>query len=247
VAVPFLGQNVSYLIILNSGIPESKIDVAKLSKLANLASAIISSHAPRQAAETVSFGFQEASPRALTATGTDAILAFLARTLPKQPSLKAKNGIAYTVVRRWKSQLKETQIAAIQALKISNDSVTAQMAAAEIVDAVSRLFSGMKFDSVVPIPGGSSGMEYSLSVQIGECVAALLNIPCINCLENKTEIGTSHPKKSIKLKPYKVVGKVSGSVLLVDDIVTTGTHLEKAHIALTRERVAVFAIAWIGS
>jgi hypoxanthine-guanine phosphoribosyltransferase len=247
VAIPFLGASVSYLVILNSKLVESKIDVGNLSKLANLASSIIAADANTPSTAIGSSGFAEVAPKAVVATGQDAILAFLARTLPKQPTLKARNDIAYTVVRRWKSQLKETQIAAIQALKISNDSVTAQMAAAEIVETVSRLFVGMKFDSVVPIPGGSSGMSNSLSVQIGECVAAKLEIPCLNCLENKTEFGTSHPKKSMKLKSYSVLGKVTGSVLLVDDIATTGIHMKKAHAALTNANVAVFAIAWIGS
>lgn len=247
VAIPFLGQDAAYLIVLNSELAESKIDVGNLSKLANLASAIVSSVAYPRASAISLGGFAEAEPKAITATGTDAILAFLTRTLPKQPTLKARNGIAYTVIRRWKSQLKETQIAAIQALKVSSDSMTAEMAAAEIVETVAKLFAGMKFDAVVPIPGGSSGMSNSLSVQIGERVAAKLNIPCLNCLENKTTIGASHPKQSMKLKPYSVLGKISGTVLLVDDIATTGTHLEKAHFALTRENVAVFAIAWIGS
>jgi hypoxanthine-guanine phosphoribosyltransferase len=247
VAIPFLGEAISYLVVVNSRLVESNIDVAKLSKLAKLASAIIETAEHQPAATKVPTGFEEGKLKTISATGTDAILAFLARTLPKQPTLKARDGIAYTVVRRWKSQLKETQIAAIQALKISNDSVTAQMAAAEIVETVSKLFVGMKFDSVVPIPGGSSGMSSSLSVQIGECVAAKLKILCLNCLENKTEIGASHPKKSMKLKPYSVLGKVTGTVLLVDDIATTGVHLKKAHAALTDANVAVFAIAWIGS
>lgn len=247
VAIPFLGPDVAYLVVLNSGLVLAKIDTANLSKLANLASSIIASvPSPRETATSLD-GFAEVTPKVMSATGTDAILAFLTRTLPKQPTLKARNGIAYTVVRRWRSQLKETQIAAIQALKISNDSVTAEMAAAEIVDTVSKLFAGMKFDAVVPIPGGSSGISNSLSVQIGERVATMLKIPCSNCLHSKTEIGVSHPKKSMKLKPYAVLSKVSGTVLLVDDVATTGNHLEKAHLALTNEGAAVFAIAWIGS
>jgi hypothetical protein len=247
IAIPFLGEATTYLVILNSRLSETSIDVNNLSKLANLASSIISSASQAPSSAMSSSGFSEGPPNSIAVTGTEAILAFLSRTLPKQPTLKAKNGVTYTIVRRWKSQLKETQVAAIQALKISNDSVTAQMAAAEIVETVSRLFVGMKFDSVVPIPGGSSGMSNSLSVQIGECVAATLKVPCLKCLETKTEIGASHPKKSMKLKPYSVLGKVTGNVLLVDDIATTGTHLKRAHTALTDANVAVFAIAWIGS
>jgi hypothetical protein len=247
VAIPFLGEAATYLVVLNSKLELSKIDVGNISKLANLASSILTSYEQFLQSGESANGFAESSPKPVLATGTDAILAFLSRTLPKQPTLKVRNGIAYTVVRRWKSQLKDTQIAAMQALKISSDSVTAEMAAAEIVEMVSKVFVGMKFDSVVPIPGGSSGNAHSLSVQIAECIAAKLKIPSLNCLENKTEIGVSHPKKSLRLKPYKVSGNISGSALLVDDIATTGTHLKNAHSALTNKGVAVFAVAWIGS
>jgi hypoxanthine-guanine phosphoribosyltransferase len=248
-SIPFLGPDVAYLVVLNSGIAETKIDVGNMSKLANLASSIISTASLPPLATSSLDSFAEDAPRVLPvpAIGTDAIVAFLARTLPKHPTLKVRDGIAYTVVRRWRSQLKETQVAAIQALKISNDSVTAELAATEIVETVSKLFAGMKFDTVVPIPGGSSGMINSLSFQIGERVATKIKVPFLNCLESKTDIGSSHPKKSLKLKPYTVLGKISGTVLLVDDIATTGTHLQKAHLALTNHGVAVFAIAWIGS
>jgi hypoxanthine-guanine phosphoribosyltransferase len=247
IAIPSSGETTSYLVILNYRRCESSLDVDNLSKLARLASAIMqSTHWPE--AEAVNYtGFAEVASRTISSTGTDAILAFLARTLVKQPKLVARNGMAYTVIRRWKTQLKDTQIAALQALKVSNDPIASRLAADEIVETVTKMFSKVKFDYVVPIPSGSSGNPNGLSVQIARSISELLNIPFLNCLRNETEVGSSHPKKSIKLKPYSVEGNVTGMLLLVDDVATTGTHLKLAHAALTEKNVAVVTVAWIGT
>lgn len=254
IALPLSSRNLSYIAAFspNNG---GNIDIANLSKLATLAALIsekVDDAIPeeKKIGDAVSYGLQETAEAfegTKASIGEDAILAFLARTLPKQPVLKSKNGVTYTVIRRWKSQLKETQIAAIQALKVSTNSVAAELAAAEIVETMQNVFPGLAFDFIVPIPCGSSGMARCLSVQIAERISSHLNIPLNNCLSNNTAVGTSHPKKSIKLKPYAVNAAVHGKVLLVDDIVTTGTHLLKANHALRDAGVATFSIGWIGS
>lgn len=253
-ALPLSSKNLSYIAAFTPA-NGSNVDIAELSKLATLAALILENDTEFDSQEQNTYngskhGLQETGEAFTTKAapaGEDAILAFLARTLPKQPILKAKSGIAYIIVRRWKSQLKETQIAAIQALKVSANSVAAEFAALEIIETIRKLLPGIKFDFIVPIPCGSSAMSRCLSVQIAERVSTQLNIPLNNCLKSKVTVGASHPKKSITLKPYLVDPSVYGNVLLLDDIITTGTHMLKANLALRDAGVASFSIGWIGS
>ena len=259
VAVPFQGQRKGYIALLLNSPKEPQFDAAQLFQLAALAGAIIENHGHAELTEdqpiirvSQAIGFQESSAiseaRISEPQGEEAILAFLTRTLPKKPAIKSRDGVSFLVIRRWKSQLKDTQIAAMQGLKVSSQSSTAIFAATEIVEVITQLLPVSSFAAIVPIPGGSSGIANSLSVQIAEQVAFQLNLPLRKCLiAEHVQIGSSHPKKSYKLKPYTVEGKYNDRVLLIDDIATTGTHLEKASKALIKAGSQAVSVAWIGS
>jgi hypothetical protein len=246
ISVPSNEGSQTYIAVISNTNSKLPLDVRRLLKLAMLASAIVdqpNSHVKASAsliADQVGFR-EEAHP-----VGADAILSFLARTMPKIPALKGRNDFAYLVVRRWKSNFKDVQLAAIKGLKISPSAETISFAASEIVESVEKLFSKASFSCVVPVPGSSSGTANSLSSRIAEQVAQTMGLPFNNCLLGEIELGSSHPKKSIKLKPYKVTKPLSGQVLLVDDIATTGSHLIAARDALKLAGVGVFAVAWIG-
>jgi hypoxanthine-guanine phosphoribosyltransferase len=246
VAIPLDATESVYLSVLCKAGRRDEWDVPNLSHLAMLASAMLNGPIESRTLIENRIGLAEKHPELGRPQGEEAILSFIAKTMLKRPALKARSGTSFAVVRRWKPQLKETQIAAVQALKISPNSIAAALAARDIVETLQNLFHSMKFSAVVPVPGGSSGMARSLSVQIGEQVAANLGLPFNDCLVGSDTHGSSHPHKSLKLKPYALKDECNGTVLLVDDIVTTGTHLLKASQALSNSGVASFAIAWIG-
>jgi hypothetical protein len=245
-SVPTSESLQTYIAVVSNENSRLPSDLPRLLKLAMLASAIIESTTGHfQASANIvadQVGFREQAD----SVGADAILSFLARTMPKIPALKGRNDFAYLVVRRWKSNFKDVQLAAIKGLKISPSAETISFAASEIVESVEKLFSKASFSCVVPIPGSSSGTANSLSLRIAEQVAQAMGLPFNNCLLGEIELGSSHPKKSMKIKPYKVTQPLSGQVLLVDDIATTGSHLIAARDALKLAGVGVFAVAWIG-
>ena len=47
-------------------------------------------------------------------------------------------------------------------------------------------------------------------------------------LEENSVAGHSHPRKNANLESFEFVGEVSGSVLEVDDVATSGAHLKLA-------------------
>lgn len=170
---------------------------------------------------------------------------FLLETLTKKQKLLARNGVSYFALRQWRKSIKPYQIAAIAALKRSADRPIADLIAAEFEDAVRRVL-GASFDYVVPIPGGSSGSEFSLSVEIATLLSSRLGIPLANILiSGQVSKGASHPSKSANLKPYKLAREIQGNVLIVDDVVTSGRHIELASKALDKFCSHKVGLAWI--
>lgn len=258
VALPTAPRSSSYIALLWNGTMVVNYDAALVFQFAALVAALVepAEGAPlgKSSKSTEIFSQLGLSESATSVYGTahpigeEAILAFLTRTLIKRPTLKARNGITFVVVRHWKAQLKDAQIAAVQGLKLSQNSIGSMLAAREIVDALTSLMPIDCFAAVVPIPGGSSGMASSFSVRIAEQVAAQLKLPMKEYLSAQpVDLGNSHPQKSAKLKPYGVEGRLEGRFLLIDDIASTGTHLEKGTTALRTSGAEVFAMAWIGS
>ena len=59
--------------------------------------------------------------------------------------------------------------------------------------------------------------------------------------------GRPHPRKSARLSAFEVVRKPTGVTLVVDDVASSGRHLELAVQALRSGDTPVLAVAWIGS
>ncbi|MGL4404534.1 MAG: hypothetical protein ACRCT6_02145, partial [Notoacmeibacter sp.] len=58
--------------------------------------------------------------------------------------------------------------------------------------------------------------------------------------------GVSHPKQNVKRPPMKMTRIIDEPVLLVDDVATSGSHLEEAVALLKPTCGAVLPIAWLG-
>ncbi len=98
---------------------------------------------------------------------------------------------------------------------------------------------------VVPVPGGSSGKDDAFSILLAKSVARQLDIKFLDVLINSDTVGSSHPKKSAKLQPFQVREKVSGNVLIVDDVATSGRHIELATLAIRPLCNFCTAVVWI--
>lgn len=166
-------------------------------------------------------------------------------TLLEKPILRNRGKVAYVAARTWRKDIKEYQIRALTNVKSHAPQNAAKPVAKELAGLVMRTF-GNRFDSVVPVPGGSSGREGCLSVEIGRELANLLQCKFENCLVTVgSKPGASHPSKSAQLKPYKLSAAPSANVLLVDDVASSGRHLELAYQALTTAGANVNTAVWI--
>ncbi len=170
---------------------------------------------------------------------------FLFETLIPRKRLLARNGITFLALRQWRKPIKPYQLKAIIALKAVEEPNCVDLIAAEIVEQVHKVYGNL-FTHVVPIPGGNSGRRRSFSVSIAEAVAKRMELPCKNVLVGEVlAVGKSHPKKSTTLKPYTLSEEITGNVLIVDDITTSGKHIELATLALRQTCNYCTAVVWI--
>ena len=118
--------------------------------------------------------------------------------------------------------------------------------AEEILAAISAMVGVTSFDGIVPIPCGHSGVDNCLSTMIADHLSTKIGIPVVKAFAPRPLKGSSHPKASAKMSPSKLRLEPRGNFLLVDDVATSGRHLEEAVELLRREGADVMAIAWIG-
>jgi hypothetical protein len=170
---------------------------------------------------------------------------FLFDTLIPKQRLLARNGTAYLALRQWRKPIKPYQVKALEAIKLDEMPACVDRVADEIVAAVTKVY-GSLFNSVVPVPGGSSGRKRSFSVLIAEAVAARLKVAFNDVLiGSPVAVGSSHPKKSAALQPFGLSGDPGTYVLIVDDVATSGKHIELATQAVKTKANYCTAVAWI--
>ncbi len=190
--------------------------------------------------------FAETSPGV---PGTlDPTARFLDETLIVRQSVRARKAVSYITLRAWRKPIKNFQIDALKALKSLPPDIFVARAAEEIVAGVTRLIGTTPLTCVVPIPCGASGVPDCLSVRLARAVAELMGKPCIEAFEPNFRRGVSHPKENMKRPPLKLKPGITlpGPCLLLDDVATSGAHLEEGVGLLRTLNEGVFAMAWIG-
>jgi predicted amidophosphoribosyltransferase len=176
----------------------------------------------------------------------DSNLEMLSETLVRCNSLRSRNCICYMSLYRWRSSIKKYQVSALRYLKNSDSSFIAEKIAADMYSSMESLFGSPKFDFIVPVPCGHSGEQQCLSAKLAIELSKMMRKPVKFALSQIAQTGSSHPKANICHPPMKLDFPLNGSVLLVDDVATSGRHLEEASLLLRSPQTSVFAVAWIG-
>jgi hypothetical protein len=175
-----------------------------------------------------------------------ATVEFLLTTLVHKRSLRSRNGVSYLTLRSWRQSIREHQISALRAIKRHTPLSIAAEIAGEIADDVRSLMGIGGFRAIVPMPCGHSRPGKCLSALIGQALGAEIGLPVINALKLPFESGGSHPRTNAKRAPMQLLTPVDGPVLLIDDVSTSGRHIEEAMGLLRKAKVASMAVAWIG-
>jgi hypothetical protein len=177
----------------------------------------------------------------------DAVSAFLFETLSKQQHWRKVGTVSYFAARCWKHAIKEHQMSALKALKRHMPQTFVETVATELADVARGIVSLASINHVVPMPCGHSGRPDCLSVRLAQSVADATGIPFMNAFEPAYREGSSHPRQSATLGLLRLRERPVESVLLVDDVASTGTHIERAVTALRQSAKHVVALVWIGN
>lgn len=182
----------------------------------------------------------------LVASSYDPLSAFLLDTLVVGTKLHQRNGISYLTLRRWRTSVKPYQISALRVLKQNPPVLLINTIAEEVAAALDTTLGVRACSFVVPMPCSRSRAETCLSLLISEKVASKLRLPTIRALSLDPANGSSHPITATTRPPMRLVEPLSGSALLVDDVATSGAHIEEASKLLRPSAGTVLSIAWIG-
>lgn len=178
--------------------------------------------------------------------GTGPVSRFLEDTLIKAQRLNRRNDTSYLTTRRWRSSIRKYQISAMRALKADAPEAFVQTIAAELANAMQAVHGSVEHCVVVPVPCGHSG-ENCLSARLAKGLAARLGVPLVDAFKPiDTVKGTSHPRKNASRASMRLANPVKVPVILVDDIATSGSHIDEAAKILRTDAPSVWPIAWIG-
>lgn len=171
---------------------------------------------------------------------------FLFETLTIRKRLLQRKNHNYLALRTWRSAIKDHQIAALKALKRNPSSTFVERIAIEMRAAVEAVHGNLEDSMVVPVPCGHSGPG-CLSELIAAKLAEMIGIPLVAAFEPIQVHGNSHPRTNPKRPKMQLREVPEGRIILVDDVATSGAHLEEAMTLLSRSTKAVWSIAWIAS
>jgi len=174
-------------------------------------------------------------------------VSFLLETLVARRAIRNRKAMQYLTLRSWRSNLKSWQIKTLRALKADIPPELPDRVADEILADVTALFGLGAFHAIVPVPCGHSGEGPCFSLEIARALALRSGIPVARALESRPQRGSSHPKENVKRPPMVLAQRLSGPALIVDDVATSGSHLEEAVTLLRPGCGSTLAVAWIGA
>jgi hypothetical protein len=169
---------------------------------------------------------------------------FLLTTLIRQKRLLRRGVVPYHALARWRTPIKDTQIAALKALKRDPGDAFLALIAEEMAQAARTLFGQQTFKGVTHVPCGNSGSN-CLAARLASQVAANLGVEAIDAFEPLAPSGGSHPRGNTRRASMVLRQKPDVPVLLIDDVATSGAHIEEAAMLLRATAPAVLPLVWI--
>ena len=160
-------------------------------------------------------------------------------------AIYSRNGVSWSSVRSWSSRARKDDIAALKTVKASVDPATITAAADEIAEHVLAMVGRPTGWLVTTVAVGHSRRPDSFAVRLAESVAERLGTEFAKMFSDRYVSGVSHPKEFTKLPPLEKLLAADRPVLLVDDVATSGWHLEEALSAIRGDGVPAIATTWI--
>ncbi len=200
----------------------------------------------REVMAHVDFEERAVAERSTHQPADSATISFLTETLVQRRSLRNRKGVSYLTTRAWREPIRDHQIKALKLLKANATARLGHAVAEDLKTEIDALMGPSGFRAVVPVPCGHSTPGRCLSRHIALELGRLLSIPVVESLRLPQSRESSHPRKNASRSRMTALRLPEGPVLLVDDVATSGEHIEEACRLLRAGGIPVMALAWIG-
>jgi hypothetical protein len=187
--------------------------------------------------------FDQANFRRKAQTGVAPLL----ESLVGRPMLFRRKAVAWLSACSWRAETRMRDIAAFRQAKLHCDPDLVVRVGELLAALICQVRGSRCADAVATVPCGHSRRHDCFGKQIAQAVAENLNLPFVEVFADRFCCGSSHPKEFRKLPPLEQVSPAPASLLLVDDLATSGWHVEESLIALRALGSAASAFTWISS
>lgn len=169
----------------------------------------------------------------------------LLRSLVYRPTIFQRKDVRWIAAHAWRSGAKERGVKALKTMKERAGPIFTREAAEPIAALIRQLFGWGLVEAVTCIPCGHSCRTDCFGKLLAQAVAERAEVRFVQVFADRPLLGVSHPKQSAKLPPLRQIARPPGSTIVVDDLATSGEHLEQAVLALRRIGIPATAMAWI--
>jgi hypothetical protein len=169
---------------------------------------------------------------------------FLLETLITRQRLRSRKSIHFLALRSWAKPIKQYQISALRSLKSDPPPEMIDTIATELANAFRAVHGNPTDACVTPVPCGHSGPN-CLSAKLAQSVAGQLDLKCVEAFFCTDQQGSSHPKTNLRRPKMRLKVEIDRPVILIDDVATSGAHIEEAARILSQTSPSVWPIVWI--
>lgn len=168
-------------------------------------------------------------------------------SLPLRPRVRSRNGSIFLTIRGWSARHKKRQIEIFKSIKCRAPKALVDFAAKEIANFIVSLVGCAKGFIITNVPCGHSNTSKCLSFRIANAVASLMRSEYVKLWRDRPQKGTHYPKPQTSRPGLEWIALPLLPVILVDDIMTSGSHLEECLQSLRDKGIFCIGIAWIGT
>jgi len=162
-----------------------------------------------------------------------------------RPAIYRRNDVAWLAACAWRTAAKAEDLTALKLAKRDCDSRLIGAAADLLVTLILQLHGNHPADGITSIPCGHSRRPDCFGRQLAQAVADRLGLPFRQVFADRFCTGVSHPKEFAKLPPLEQIADPFPSMIVIDDLATSGWHVEESLTALRRLGVSASAAVWI--
>jgi hypothetical protein len=160
--------------------------------------------------------------------------AALLGSLVYRPMIFRRNDVGWIAACAWRAAAKVDDIAALKRAKRELDRRLIDGAAELVAALVQQLCGDRAADAITSVPCGHSRRADCLGKQIAQAVAEAFGLPFLQVFADRPCSGVSHPKEFAKLPALQRIADPHPSMILVDDLATSGWHVEESLTTLRR-------------